>query len=148
MTTNPVRFERRAAQRFDVHLPVTVNLPDHLSSGHGFTQDLSARGVFLYTDFPLSEGDGVELTLVMPSEITLAENMPVRCRGRVMRTAVTVGSNKMGVAVHLEGYEYLPEATSITEVSAYERTSKSAAERENQEAGASAHTFNFRPVAV
>jgi hypothetical protein len=65
-----------------------------------------------------------------------------------MRTAVTVGSNKMGVAVHLEGYEYLPEATSVTEVSAYERTSNSAAERENQEAGASAHTFNFRPVAV
>lgn len=143
MSTNPVRFERRAAQRFDVHLPVTVNIPDSASSGHGFTQDLSARGVFLYTDFPLAEGDAVELTLVMPSEITLAENMPVRCRGRVMRAAVTVGSNQMGIAVHLEGYEYLPETTSLTEVSAYERVSKSAADRENQEAGISAHTFIF-----
>ena len=70
MNTNPVRFERRAAQRFDVHLPVTVNIPDSASSGHGFTQDLSARGVFLYTDFPLAEGDAVELTLVMPSACT------------------------------------------------------------------------------
>jgi hypothetical protein len=147
MSTNPVRFERRAAQRFDVHLPVTVNLPESASTGHGFTQDLSARGVFLYTDFPLSEGDAVELTLVMPSEITLAENMPVRCRGRVMRTAVTAGSNQMGIAVHLEGYQYLPEATSAAEVSAYERASDSTA-TENQEAGVSAHTFNFRPIAV
>ena len=142
MSPDPVRFERRAAQRFDVHLPVTVNLPDNANSGHGFTQDLSARGVFLYTDFPLSEGDAVELTLVMPSEITLAENMPVRCRGRVMRTAVTAGSNKMGIAVHLEGYEYLPEATSVTEVSTYERVSNSA-DSENKEAGVSAHTFIF-----
>ena len=143
MSTNPVRFERRAAQRFDVHLPVTVNIPESARSGHGFTQDLSARGVFLYTDFPLSEGDAVELTLVMPSEITLAENMPVRCRGRVMRAAVTVGSNQMGIAVHLEGYEYLPEATSVAEVSAYERVSNSAADQDNQEAGISAHTFIF-----
>ena len=148
MTTSPVRLERRAAQRFDVHLPVTVNLPESASTGHGFTQDLSARGVFLYTDFPLSEGDSVELTFVMPSEITLAENMPVRCRGRVMRTAPTAGSNKMGIAVHLEGYEYLPEATSVTEVSAHERVSNSSADADNQEAGVSAHTFNFRPVAV
>ncbi len=51
--------------------------------GYGFTQDLSGRGVFFYTDFQVAEGDAVELTLVMPAEITLTENMRVRCRGQV-----------------------------------------------------------------
>jgi hypothetical protein len=33
----------------------------------------------------LSEGAEIELTLEMPSEITLGENMRVRCRGSVLR---------------------------------------------------------------
>src|ERR1700690_841470 len=114
MSTDQVRFERRATQRFDFHLPVTIRLADSDSEGYGFTQDLSVRGALLYTDFAVSEGDAVELTLVMPSEITLAENMRVRCRGKVMRVCTALTGTKFGVAVHLEGYEYLPEITSAT----------------------------------
>ena len=148
MSSSQDRLERRAAQRFDVHLPVAVKAPEGVTEGQGFTQDLSARGVFFYTDFPLVEGQAVELTLVMPSEITLAENMPVRCRGKVTRISQMSGANKTGVAVHLEGYEYLPASAPVTEVSSYGRSSVSGEEEENEEAGMSAHTFNFRPVAI
>jgi hypothetical protein len=147
MGTSQVRFERRAAQRFDYHLPVTVRLPEGLAEGQGFTQDLSARGVFFYTDFPLAEGDAIELTLVMPSEITLGKNMPVRCRGKVTRVAQLNGASKTGVAVHLEGYDYLPEAVSVTEVSGYSGTS-GGHDYETEEAGVSAHTFTFRPSVI
>ena len=64
--------------------------------------------MFLYTDFRVAEGDAVELTFMMPAEITLTESMRVRCRGRVTR--VLPAQSKFGVAVHLEGYEYLSEA--------------------------------------
>jgi hypothetical protein len=145
MNTSQLHVERRAAQRFDVHLPVTVKLPEGASEGQGFTQDLSMRGVFFYTDFPLTEGSSVELTLVMPSEITLAENMPVRARGRVTRLSQMNGASKTGVAVQLEGYEYLPETTSVTEVSSrrdsYDRD-------EQEESAVSANTFTFRPIAI
>jgi hypothetical protein len=78
----------------------------------------------------LKEGTEIELTLKMPSEITLGENMRVRCRGRVLRIvrpadtiwkpAASTDSSaqsaeskaaetKIGVAVCLKGYEYLPE---------------------------------------
>ena len=144
MSTGQVHVERRAAQRFDVHLPVTVRLSEGGTEGQGFTQDLSGRGVFFYTDFPLSEGEAVELTLVMPSEITLGNSMPVRCRGKVMRIARMGAGSKTGVAVHLEGYEYLPEAATVTEVSSYSRFSDSSEEAEREAAGASANTFNFR----
>jgi PilZ domain len=111
-----VQLERRAGQRFDFHLPVSVRPAGSEHEGCGFTQNLSARGVFFYTDCPLQEGSGVELALVMPSEITLAENMRVRCRGRVMR--VTPMSTKAAVAVYLESYEFLPQTESFPEASA------------------------------
>ena len=110
MSTDQVHLERRASQRFDFQLPVGVRLAGTEREGCGFTQDLSGRGAFFYTDFQVAEGDAVELTFMMPAEITLTENMRVRCRGRVTR--VLPAESKFGVAVHLEGYEYLSAAES------------------------------------
>jgi len=124
MNPPPVRVERRAGQRFPYLLPVFVR---EISSGveaRGFTQDLSSRGVFFFTDVSFREGTQIELTLNMPSEITLGENMRVRGRGHVLRvssppdpsqpsdTSIHAhAETKIGVAVRFEGYEYLPEAT-------------------------------------
>ena len=116
MSTDQVHVERRASQRFDFQLPVGVRLAGTEREGCGFTQDLSGRGAFFYTDFQVAVGDAVELTFMMPAEITLTENMRVRCRGRVTR--VMPAQSKFGVAVHLEGYEYLSEAPSTAQVSA------------------------------
>lgn len=110
--TEPAHIERRAAQRFDFHLPVSVRKSGGDAEGSGFTQDISARGAFFYTEFQLDGGENVELTLVMPSEITLAENMKVRCKGKVVRVVKPATGNKLGIAVHLEGYEFLPDSVS------------------------------------
>jgi hypothetical protein len=109
MSTEQVSFERRATQRFDFQIPVTIRLADKQTESTGFTQDLSARGALLYTDLAVAEGDAVELTLSMPSEITLTESMHVRCRGKIVRVSTDLTGTKFGVAVHLEGYEYLTE---------------------------------------
>jgi hypothetical protein len=58
------------------------------------------------------------------------------------------GASKTGVAVHLEGYEYLPETTPVTEVSSHSRVGDSYDRAEPEEASVSAHTFNFRPIAI
>ena len=122
MTTSPVRVERRVGQRFPYLLALSLRQSAGSIEGVGFTQDLSSRGVFFFTDAPLTEGEEIELTLRMPSEITLGESMPVRCRGRILRVVrpATLAQNfnsslaetKIGVAVRLEGYEYLPEPSS------------------------------------
>src|SRR6478736_4767732 len=118
MTTSPVRVERRVGQRFPYLLPVSLRQSAGPVEGVGFTQDLSSRGVFFFTDAPLTEGFEIELTLRMPSEITLGDSMPVRCRGRILRVVRPNGTSpiplsgaahaKIGVAVRLECYEYLP----------------------------------------
>jgi hypothetical protein len=105
--TMTVQLERRAGQRFDFNLPVSLGLAND-RKGSGFTQNLSARGVFLCTDLLLSEADAVELTLAMPSEVTLTETMRVRCQGKILRVLSAGAEAKCFVAVYLEKYEYLP----------------------------------------
>jgi hypothetical protein len=134
MTAPPIGVERRIGQRFAFNLPVSLRDVATAVEGLGFTQDLSSRGAFFFTDMALAEGAEIELTLKMPSEITLGENMRVRCRGRVLRivkaadngwmpafpaasetrsseikSTGTDTDTKIGVAVCLNGYEYLPE---------------------------------------
>jgi len=106
MSTDPNRLERRGAQRFQVHLPLAVHFEG--LTVPGFTQDLSGRGIFFYAEAALPEGAVVELTFTMPSEITLAENMPVRCRGRVLRASASQAGQRSGIAVQLDSYQYLP----------------------------------------
>jgi PilZ domain len=153
MISSPVGVERRIGQRFPFNLPVSLRDVSTAVEGLGFTQDVSSRGVFFFTVMALNEGTEIELTLKMPSEITLGESMRVRCRGHVLRIVnaadngwkpapathteiklpdagsiesklaeiknaevrgvpvsgqVEVG-RKIGVAVCLKGYEYLPE---------------------------------------
>jgi PilZ domain len=128
MTTPSVGVERRIGQRFAFNLPVSLYEVATAAEGLGFTQDLSSRGVFLFTDMALGEGAEIELTLKMPSEITLGENMRVRCRGQVLRVTKPTekhwkaspecqpkaAESKIGVAVCLKGYEYLPETEDST----------------------------------
>lgn len=150
MTTPVAGVERRVGQRFPFNLPVSLRDVGTSVEGLGFTQDLSSRGAFLFTTMALHEGAEVELTLRMPSEITLGENMRVRCRGRVLRVVnaadngwkslftsapgetnaaktssvdnapktdsseIIPGETKIGVAVCLKGYEYLPETEDRT----------------------------------
>jgi hypothetical protein len=118
MNTPSVGVERRIGQRFAFNLPVSLRELSTSRAGLGFTHDVSSRGVFLFTEMNLQEGMEVELTLMMPSEITLGESMRVRCRGRILRI-LKAGEkfiagknsldNKIGVAACLSSYEYLPE---------------------------------------
>jgi hypothetical protein len=126
MTTPPVRVERRVGQRFPYLIPVKIHAFEPSLDGAGFTQDLSSRGVFFFTELPLADGMEIELTLRMPSEITLGQSMPVRCKGRVLRTLRPVGQSapdgvqtngaetKIGVALRIENYDYLTEAPDPT----------------------------------
>jgi hypothetical protein len=133
MTSAPAQVERRIGQRFPFQLPVSLRAPASGAEGMGCTLDISCRGVFFLTGAALRENDEVELTLTMPAEITLGQNMRVRCRGRVLRLVKAAEpkghdelrvetessaqpravETKIGVAVRLDGYEYLSDSPSL-----------------------------------
>ena len=126
MTTTPERtdcLERRCGQRFNLHVPVSLRLCGSPHESGGFTQDLSARGSFLFTDYPLAVGEKIEVTLVMPSQITLGESMRVRCQGTVLRVVQPSAGTRLGVAVHFAGYEYLPDQPEDVASDAFSRIS-------------------------
>jgi PilZ domain-containing protein len=106
MNTEPNRMERRVGQRFELNLPLAVHFGGR--TVHGFTQDLSGRGIFFYAKTALTDGSVVDLTFTMPSEITLAESMRVRCRAHVLRVSASDAGEKNGIAVQLDSYQYLP----------------------------------------
>jgi hypothetical protein len=104
-----IQIERRAAQRFDLQLPVSLHVANEGKENRSLTHDLSAAGTLLYTDRCLEENASVELTFVMPSEITFDANLRVRCLGKVLRvTPPQVGAN-YSVAIHFERYDFLPD---------------------------------------
>ncbi len=121
MSTEPVRVERRAAQRFEFHLPVIVRVHGDDREAAGLIQDLSAGGALLYTDFPLTTGNDVELTFVMPSEVTLAESMRVCCHGKVLRVVPSTVGSQSGIAVHFVGYEFLPDIAGLSASDGFDR---------------------------
>jgi hypothetical protein len=107
-STEPTRIERRCGQRFvQFQVPVLLRAADGRTGG-AFTLDLSSHGALLSTDFSLAENQMIEMTLVLPSEVTLTEEMSVRCSARVLRLEFHQERAKPAAAVKIERYEYLP----------------------------------------
>jgi len=121
--TTPDCLERRCGQRFSLHVPVSIKPTGSQHESSGFTQDLSTRGAFFFSDFPLAQGEVVEITLVMPSEITLGESMRVRCQGTVLRVVQPSVGTMLGVAVHFSHYEYLAKTEAESSTDAFDRIS-------------------------
>jgi hypothetical protein len=95
-------------RRFDMRLPALVKV-----TGEGFqellteTQNVSARGVFFYIDRPVDQGSKIEVTLTLPSHVTLTDAVRVRFTARVLRVDAPLPASRIGVAAVIEEYEFL-----------------------------------------
>jgi hypothetical protein len=105
--------ERRLVRRFDMRLPATVRLED-ASIGELLTetQNVSARGVFLYLDRSLAEGSRIHVTLTLPPHVTLTDPVRVRFTARVVRAEAPLPASRVGIAAVIEDYEFLRSAAS------------------------------------
>lgn len=103
-------------RRFDMRLPAVVKLSDN-----GFhevlteTQNVSARGVYFYLNHNVTTGSKIEVTLTLPSHVTLTEPVRVRFTARVIRVDASVPVARVGVAAFIEEYQFLnsPESDFI-----------------------------------
>jgi hypothetical protein len=105
--TQPAQ-ERRGMRRFDMRLPALIKLP-----AQGFhellteTQNVSAHGVYFYLDRPVAQGSRIEVTLTLPSHVTLTDAVRVRFSARVVRLDSSLPASRVGVAAVIEEYEFL-----------------------------------------
>ena len=110
--------ERRSSRRFALNLPLTVSFADGDNGKDGDSKsatdsqslDVSARGICFYFDTPPANGTDLEFTLTLPTEITAADSIHVRCKGRVVRAEKSLPTGRMAVAAVIDEYEFLPEA--------------------------------------
>jgi hypothetical protein len=105
------RQEKRAARRFALHVPVTVEHGETANHSEvAQIRDVSARGICFYLESAIAQGSPIGFTLTLPPEITLTESIRVQCKGRVVRVDESAENGKVAVAAVIEEYEFLPEA--------------------------------------
>jgi hypothetical protein len=97
--------ERRAGTR------VAARLSTKVRTGKGAeesaeTRDVSANGVFLYTNSRMEKGAEVELVLILPPELTSGEKCWVCCQATVVRVE---DGPQFGVAAQIRRMDILPE---------------------------------------
>jgi hypothetical protein len=105
------QHEKRAAKRFALRVPVTVDHGNHTNHSEiAQIRDVSARGICFYLDSAVEQGAPIGFTLTLPPEITLTESIRVQCKGHVVRVENGRADGKLAVAAVIEEYEFLPEA--------------------------------------
>jgi hypothetical protein len=104
------QHEKRAARRFALRVPVTVNRDNTSTNEPAHMRDVSARGICFYVDSAMAQGAPIGFTLTLPPEITLTESIRVQCKGRVVRVEDASPDGKVTVAAVIEEYEFLPQA--------------------------------------
>jgi len=104
------RQEKRAARRFALRIPVTVDQGGNAKQGEeAQIRDVSARGICFYLGSAVAQGSPIEFTMTLPPEITLTESIRVRCKGKVLRVDQGTAQGKVAVAAVIEEYEFLSE---------------------------------------
>ena len=100
--------ERRAGTRIAARVPTRVRTAqgdDHSAQ----TRDVSANGIFLYTNSRMEAGNEVELVLILPPELTAGEKCWVCCQATIVR--VEEAGSEFGVAAQIKRMDILPEVT-------------------------------------
>jgi len=97
--------ERRSGTRVVARVPTRVRTA-HGDDEKAQTRDVSANGVFLYTNSRMEKGTEVELVLILPPELTSGEKCWVCCQATVVR--VEEGP-EFGVAARIRRMDILPE---------------------------------------
>ena len=90
------------------------------------TQNVSARGVYLYLDRAVPAGTRCEVILTFPPHITLTDAVRVRFTARVIRSEAPLPSSKVGTAAMIEDYEFLRSGGSGDFLSALQKNWKDA----------------------
>jgi Tfp pilus assembly protein PilZ len=98
---DPPNLDRRSTLRYQYELPVALRLlRDPTLRLASLSRDISAGGIFLYSDARLPVGEEVAITLKLPRQGTKTRLLGI---GRVVR--VEQRSQGLGLAVTIERCE-------------------------------------------
>jgi len=101
--------ERRTTRRYDLSFPVTIRVPSQrrAETQTGKTRDVSTRGIYLIIDQDVPAGSDLDLTMMLPTEMSQGAEVLVRATGKILRVEPRLegGDPRLGVAVVIERYD-------------------------------------------
>ena len=103
-------LERRIDPRVDLNVPIRFRPITHPASEEqqGESANVSQRGVYMATSFPLKVGTQIEFEMRIPKEQWGTVTSEVHCRARVIHIqADTFLDGRAGVGLRFERYELL-----------------------------------------
>ena len=101
-------IERRIDTRVNVRVPLRFRMLDSSNSAEqsAESENISQRGMYFTTSFPLKVGMPLEVSLRMPQELAGKSPNDVKCVARVVHVhANSLLGGKAGVGLHIERYE-------------------------------------------
>lgn len=102
------KADKRAKTRLAVSVPATVKNGETSQEHSAITRDLSAGGIFLYTDQHIATGSKLEIVLILPAELGFGEKQWACCQASVVRVEDPEGG-RFGVAARIDRLDVLPE---------------------------------------
>jgi hypothetical protein len=97
--------ERRSGTRIATSVPTRVRTAEGAEQT-AQTRDVSANGVYLYTNSKMEKGTEVELVLILPPELTAGEKCWVCCQATIVRVE---DGPEFGIAAQIRRMDILPE---------------------------------------
>jgi hypothetical protein len=96
-------------------LPIIVRAPidAEAASKTGKILDISNRGVCFTIDNNLSAGSDVDLTMILPAELTGGAEVFIRAAGKVIRVDIRPGDDDRNVAAVFEMYDIVRNEATI-----------------------------------
>jgi c-di-GMP-binding flagellar brake protein YcgR len=106
----PLIEERRSNRRIPVQQAVTVALGNGGHQVSALSANISAGGVFVYSNRFLPLGSKVALIIDLMPEITKADTRRVWCEAKVMRIDQELKDGQFGIALAFLSVHPLPQA--------------------------------------
>jgi len=102
---------RRNETRVNLRIPLRFKLLGNPNAGEqtAETENLSQRGIFMWTTYPLKMETQIELRLKMPNEISGLPVSEVHCTARVVRIEESDSAGLIGVGLRIERYHVAAE---------------------------------------
>ena len=99
--TYTLQPDERRAHRYLITASADI---EHDSGKHvGLVRDLSATGMFVYSNFRPSCGDELQLQIGLWN--LGAEKIAITCRGKVVRVEQPASGAAIGIAISISGYQ-------------------------------------------
>jgi hypothetical protein len=96
--------EQRPA-RYTMKLPVLLQLDQGATEVMAETRDIGAHGLMLRMSPVPALGTHLSFTITLPEEVTLTENIIVRCKGRIIRVEESAAGEEPWIAASIDSYE-------------------------------------------